>query len=978
MAMMAIQTTDVRQAMSRMNPDVLQLQTQKRLKSCSELQTSASFRSGSSNSSNSIDSKKVAAPRLSSFNKLKMKLLKARTAEKVNCRVEHQFPRDDNDDDAANIAAAATVTTSSGISAATKDSDYSAASQNFVMTSLGNQKTAGYRRSLSTPTQPALCSGMFTFHPGDGYEDFPCKYQCPKLPTILGSPQTPERPSIDQVLQTLSSSGSLDSSTCVAAGAGATAAVDDKSPLINADPPCFGDATSATSFDNIAAVTRESSDSNLSQAAAAAGYGHVSGLTAVCTTSASQYSNTSNNNKNSSNTTNGGTILAESRAGGAATGSNTSPPRQATGGAAKKRKGLSIMIPSLAKDKESNATAGGMRQLSAAEERKIDEAIELANSFARADFGGLLTPRSLSGSSKESLDSPGYNSSSHGSVFRFPFRRRPAGAAGAFVSSATSGVQQPAAVGCRVAAGEGKKTAGSFDDGLSLTCDTSAIFTADAQAAYNQLVAMCPLSDAATEAMTTKLPSGRQFRMHRLVSESPAPRPSLARRLQRSSLSESDQGLVVSLPVGLTATAAVSAKSTTGRRSEEFRRSTSLTDEATSGSGVAGKHRILLDSVSSSDAEKKIEETSEPAASTSSTPPANRAPSPPPALPPRIPLRPSTVNARPWQRGFPLMTTPRGSVIVSTSAAQHRSVSEALQKRNRSRHHTATTVTTGSQHQLLPDVVLPRRATKSTGDGGSVVLTEVDPATSATPSLAADSLADSVSGHLNSTQDSDDSVFSSGSDDQPTQPAPPPRPVRYSASADQPPRSAAPLPPQRLTVIQQMQLRQRRSSNGPRMTARELGYGDAADLFWCRPVDFDRMALSQSELDLLDELDPSQPPMAGRYKTSDAVSYEDLMEFALDRPNRRRNQLQSDDSGDCDEVRLMRKLLSKNVTADECVDALSQTQWDVHSAIKLIKLDQLLSTGLADEQNCKQALMECRWDVQQAATRLLGPSTAAE
>ena len=56
---------------------------------------------------------------------------------------------------------------------------------------------------------------------------------------------------------------------------------------------------------------------------------------------------------------------------------------------------------------------------------------------------------------------------------------------------------------------------------------------------------------------------------------------------------------------------------------------------------------------------------------------------------------------------------------------------------------------------------------------------------------------------------------------------------------------------------------------------------------------------------------------------------------------------------------------------DQCIDALSETQWDVHNAIKLIKLGQLLRTGLADKQTCKQALMSCQWNVQDAATFLL-------
>jgi UBA/TS-N domain len=52
---------------------------------------------------------------------------------------------------------------------------------------------------------------------------------------------------------------------------------------------------------------------------------------------------------------------------------------------------------------------------------------------------------------------------------------------------------------------------------------------------------------------------------------------------------------------------------------------------------------------------------------------------------------------------------------------------------------------------------------------------------------------------------------------------------------------------------------------------------------------------------------------------------------------------------------------------------LSDTRWNVYNAIKLIKLNKLLNTGLADEQLCKQALMACGWNVEEAAACLLSP-----
>jgi len=102
----------------------------------------------------------------------------------------------------------------------------------------------------------------------------------------------------------------------------------------------------------------------------------------------------------------------------------------------------------------------GMRQLSAAEERKIDEAMRLASSFARqltcnAHLHEPLTPRSTgSASSKESLDSPSSATATPGHVFRFAGLRR------------------------KVVGNDEKRT---FVDGLSLTCNATDIVTPDAQ-----------------------------------------------------------------------------------------------------------------------------------------------------------------------------------------------------------------------------------------------------------------------------------------------------------------------------------------------------------------------------------------------------------------------------------------------------------------------------------------------------------------
>ncbi|XP_013400871.1 tyrosine-protein kinase PR2 [Lingula anatina] len=125
----------------------------------------------------------------------------------------------------------------------------------------------------------------------------------------------------------------------------------------------------------------------------------------------------------------------------------------------------------------------------------------------------------------------------------------------------------------------------------------------------------------------------------------------------------------------------------------------------------------------------------------------------------------------------------------------------------------------------------------------------------------------------------------------------------------------------------------------------EIGLNNNLDPFWREEVNFER--LPQGEI---------------KYKTSDNVSYEDLMEFALD----------TGESGKpCREVEAMQKILGKQIAISDCRQALDSTQWDVPTAIKYIKLKMLLSTQLGDVARCKEALRNCSWNVEQAANYLL-------
>lgn len=124
----------------------------------------------------------------------------------------------------------------------------------------------------------------------------------------------------------------------------------------------------------------------------------------------------------------------------------------------------------------------------------------------------------------------------------------------------------------------------------------------------------------------------------------------------------------------------------------------------------------------------------------------------------------------------------------------------------------------------------------------------------------------------------------------------------------------------------------------------------------------------QEEIDSLDHLtDAPSPPTI--YKNSDHVSCEDLLEFAMDRPNAKRTQGPAR-GVDSDEVRIMQKVLAKErVSPEECLVALSEVDWDVHKAIKWVRLQLHMGTGqgLAPAEGSTRALEHCNWNVVQAA-----------
>ncbi|XP_054719858.1 activated Cdc42 kinase-like [Uloborus diversus] len=132
----------------------------------------------------------------------------------------------------------------------------------------------------------------------------------------------------------------------------------------------------------------------------------------------------------------------------------------------------------------------------------------------------------------------------------------------------------------------------------------------------------------------------------------------------------------------------------------------------------------------------------------------------------------------------------------------------------------------------------------------------------------------------------------------------------------------------------------------------------------------------QAEIDSLDNIPEEESQLM--YKGGDHVSCEDLLEFALDIPNTRRTQGRTRGI-DSDEVRIMQKVLAKEiVTPEECLIALNETDWNMHNAIKYMRLQCILNSHLIPVKNLKQTLVKCSWDVRQAANYLLATHNVNE
>jgi hypothetical protein len=68
-----------------------------------------------------------------------------------------------------------------------------------------------------------------------------------------------------------------------------------------------------------------------------------------------------------------------------------------------------------------------------------------------------------------------------------------------------------------------------------------------------------------------------------------------------------------------------------------------------------------------------------------------------------------------------------------------------------------------------------------------------------------------------------------------------------------------------------------------------------------------------------------------------------------------------------DEVRIMMKVMGSCVQAEDCLSALNLTQWNIHHAIKLVKLKNLIKVDYVTDNEMLATLHAEGWDVAKAA-----------
>ncbi|XP_063892725.1 activated Cdc42 kinase-like isoform X2 [Helicoverpa armigera] len=96
----------------------------------------------------------------------------------------------------------------------------------------------------------------------------------------------------------------------------------------------------------------------------------------------------------------------------------------------------------------------------------------------------------------------------------------------------------------------------------------------------------------------------------------------------------------------------------------------------------------------------------------------------------------------------------------------------------------------------------------------------------------------------------------------------------------------------------------------------------------------------------------------------DHVSVEDLLEFADQKPCGRQRGVESD------EVRIMCKVLKQQANQAQCLEALDLSGWNVHNAIKLVRVKVSVGTDVSFDK-CHEQLQKTNGDIGKAVAMLV-------
>ncbi|CAH0703633.1 unnamed protein product [Spodoptera exigua] len=99
-------------------------------------------------------------------------------------------------------------------------------------------------------------------------------------------------------------------------------------------------------------------------------------------------------------------------------------------------------------------------------------------------------------------------------------------------------------------------------------------------------------------------------------------------------------------------------------------------------------------------------------------------------------------------------------------------------------------------------------------------------------------------------------------------------------------------------------------------------------------------------------------------ESKDHVSVEDLLEFADQKPCGRQRGVESD------EVRIMSKVLKDEASQEQCLEALELSGWNVHNAIKLVRVKVSVGTDVSFDK-CHEQLQKTNGDIVKAVSMMV-------